>query len=92
MRKGHFCLLFLDTTLITAWDGEKQKKTSNDKFDFYKKNKNKVLVMVYPLKPQDFSGAMATELHCFFDTVFSQILKIDHETFIFMDSWIHVNS
>ena len=38
-----------------------RKKTSNDKFDFHKKSKNKVLVMVRPLKPQDFSGAMATE-------------------------------
>ena len=39
----------------------KTEKTSDDKFYFHKKNRNKVLVMVCPLKPQRFSGAMATE-------------------------------
>ena len=28
------------TTIITAWDGEKQKKTSEDKFDSHNKNRN----------------------------------------------------
>ena len=39
----------------------KTEKTSDDKFYFHKKNRNKVLIMVCPLKSQGFSGAMATE-------------------------------
>ena len=46
---------------------------------------NKVLIMVCPPKPQGFSGGMTTEYHCLYDTVFSHILIIDHEKFIYMD-------
>ena len=40
LRKGNFCLLLLATTIITASDGEKQKKNSEDKLDSYKKMRN----------------------------------------------------
>ena len=33
-----------------------------------------------------FFRAMATEQHCFFDTVFSHVLKIDQQRFIYI--WI----
>ena len=40
MSKGHLCLLLLATAIITAWDGEKWKKNSVDKFDSHTKNRN----------------------------------------------------
>ena len=86
MRKGHFCLLLLATAIITAWAVEKQKKKVRTNLILIRNTEiNKVLIMVCPLKPQGFSGAMTEEKHCFFDTVFSQILKIDQQRFIYVD-------
>ena len=60
--KGHFFLLLLATAIITAWDSEKQKKPVRTNLVLIRKTEmNKVLIMVCPLKPQDFSGAMITE-------------------------------
>ena len=62
MRKGHFCLLLLATAIITARDGKKQKKPERTNLILIRKTEmNKVLIMVRPLKPQDFSGAMSRE-------------------------------
>ena len=61
MRKGHFCLLFLATTIITTWNGKKKReKTSEDKFDSQKKNRNEQIAYC-GMPPEGFSGAMTTE-------------------------------
>ena len=63
LRKGHFCLLLVVTAIITVWDGEKQEKPGRTNLILIRKTEmNKVLIMVCPLKPQDFSGAMTTTL------------------------------
>ena len=62
MRKGHFCLLLLATAIITAPDGKKQKKPESTNLILIRKTEmNKVLIIVCPLKRQDFSGAMSRE-------------------------------
>ena len=49
-------------------------------------------VLIMPLKHQEFFGAMTIEKHCFFCTVFSNIIKIDEQRFFYIDPCIHVNS
>ena len=62
LRKGHFCHLLLAATKITALDGEKQKKPVKANLILIRKTEiNKLLIMVCPLKPRGFSGAMNTE-------------------------------
>ena len=60
LRKGHFCHLLLAATKITAL--EKQKKPVRANLILIRKTEiNKLLIMVCPLKPRGFSGAMNTE-------------------------------
>ena len=76
--KGHFFLLLLATAIITAWDSEKQKKTSEDKFGSHKKNRNE----------QSAHYGMSSEASRFFRCYDYRItLLLRHSFFTDMKDW-----